>query len=184
MSNAKHWFFQLGTQYYVTGRYAFFAYSNPVAGNLLHHAVEMFLKGELSETIPLERLKNYLRHNLLKIWDEIKKVAPTLTAFDEVVAKLQKFEDIRYPDKILSDGMSSYIGITFLDGSSLTVDHSTGMWPEKPQYKLQLEEIDQLVAAIFEIAHCSLSEYLPRFAEAEKSFVYQENRYFRPSDCR
>jgi hypothetical protein len=184
MSDAKHWFFQLGTQYYVAGRYACFAYSNPVAANLLHHAVEMFLKGELSRSIPLKKLKEDLGHRLPKIWDEFKIIAPSLSAFDAVVAKLQKFEDIRYPNRIMSDGMSSDIGITFLDGSSLTIDHSTQATTETPRYWLQLEEVDQLVAVIFEVARCNLPDYLPRFAEAENSFVYRENRHFRPSDSR
>src|SRR6202043_1798471 len=35
-------------QYYTIGRYSVLAGVNPVAGNLLHHAIEMFLKGALA----------------------------------------------------------------------------------------------------------------------------------------
>ena len=43
----KSWFCGLGTQYYIAGRQAAMARLIPVYGNLLHHAVEMFLKGAL-----------------------------------------------------------------------------------------------------------------------------------------
>jgi hypothetical protein len=42
-------FIATGTQYYVAGRYAVIAGLMPVAGNLLHHAIEMCLKGALSK---------------------------------------------------------------------------------------------------------------------------------------
>jgi len=40
--------FDTGMQYYTIGRYSVLAGVNPVAGNLLHHAIEMFLKGALA----------------------------------------------------------------------------------------------------------------------------------------
>ena len=42
-------FFRTAGQYYVAGRYAAFAGFIPVTGNLLHHAIELFLKGGLSK---------------------------------------------------------------------------------------------------------------------------------------
>ena len=42
-------FFATAGQYYVVGRFAAFAGLIPITGNLLHHAVEMFLKGGLSK---------------------------------------------------------------------------------------------------------------------------------------
>jgi len=41
-------FFGFGFQYYLAGRYAVAAQLLPVAANLLHHAIEMLLKGELT----------------------------------------------------------------------------------------------------------------------------------------
>jgi hypothetical protein len=43
-------FFKTGSQYYIAGRFAAFAWFHPVAGNLFHHAIEMYLKGALSKT--------------------------------------------------------------------------------------------------------------------------------------
>ena len=42
-------YLRLALQYYIAGRSAYFALSWPVAGNLLHHAVEMLLKYLLVE---------------------------------------------------------------------------------------------------------------------------------------
>ena len=50
---ARSEFFSAGTQYYVAGRYAVIVGLIPVAGNLLHHAVEMFLKGGLASSISI-----------------------------------------------------------------------------------------------------------------------------------
>jgi hypothetical protein len=71
MTDAGHVFFQNACQYYVAGRYAAFAALNPVAGNLLHHAIEHFLKGGLSKTKSLAELKR-LGHSLPKIWAAFK----------------------------------------------------------------------------------------------------------------
>ena len=49
--------FGLGLDYYIAGRAAAMAGLAPVAGNLLHHAVEMLVKADLSKTIPLVELK-------------------------------------------------------------------------------------------------------------------------------
>jgi hypothetical protein len=43
----KDLYFRYATDYYVAARFAFFARSMPTAGNLFHHAVELYLKGSL-----------------------------------------------------------------------------------------------------------------------------------------
>ena len=89
MTDAIHIFFQNGCQYYVAGRYAAFAALNPVAGNLMHHAIEHLLKGGLSETKTLSELKK-LMHNLPSIWETFKAQAndPALARFDDVISGL------------------------------------------------------------------------------------------------
>src|SRR5262245_52228023 len=54
----RFWFYQLASQYYVVGRFAARAGLNPSCGNLLHHAVEMFLKGALVDDVGLGEMKN------------------------------------------------------------------------------------------------------------------------------
>ena len=106
-----HIFISAGMHYYVAGRYAVFAGLNPTAANLLHHAVEMGLKGALAKKgISSKRLKK-LGHDLPKTWRKFTAVyGIDGSSFDRVIAGLQKFEEIRYPDEILKKGLSSLIG--------------------------------------------------------------------------
>jgi len=118
-TRARVLFFSSATQYYVSGRYAVFAGLNPVVGNLLHHAVEMYLKGALSKTMTLDQLKK-LSHNLPKVWECFKaQIAdPGLEIFDELISSLHAFEELRYPDSILSRGMMATIGVSRVAGAS------------------------------------------------------------------
>src|SRR5256885_6561596 len=114
VEDAIHTFFQCGSQYYVAGRWGMFAGLMPVAGNLHHHAIEMLLKGALSKTMSLEDLRFKLGHGLPKIWKRFKKQTndASLGAFDKVIKELSKFEDIRYPDKLIAQGASMMFDIT------------------------------------------------------------------------
>jgi hypothetical protein len=92
-------FFKTAGQYYVGGRYAAFAGLIPVTGNLFHHAVEMYLKGGLSKQgTSLADLKK-LYHHLPNIWTKYKAMFndKALDQFDDAIASLARFEDIRYP---------------------------------------------------------------------------------------
>jgi hypothetical protein len=61
--DASRNFFGTGSQYYIVGRFAVFAWLKPVGGNILHHAIEQLLKGALSKAMPLKP------SNLLRIVD-------------------------------------------------------------------------------------------------------------------
>jgi hypothetical protein len=75
-----HLFISAGMDYYVAGRYAVFAGLNPTAANLLHHAVEMALKGALAKKgMDLKALKK-LGGSEGRIWD---------TANGRAIASLQ-----------------------------------------------------------------------------------------------
>jgi hypothetical protein len=64
-------FFRLGLHYYIAGRFATLAGLFPMAGNLLHHAVEMFLKGALVRLVGLKPLRK-VGHDLNGLWDMFK----------------------------------------------------------------------------------------------------------------
>ncbi len=55
---AYDFFYKNALEYYVNGRASAFCGCLFTTGNLLHHAVEMMLKGELSRTVSLEDLKD------------------------------------------------------------------------------------------------------------------------------
>ncbi len=105
-----HLFISAGMHYYVAGRYAVFAGLNPTAANLLHHAIEMVLKGALAKKgMDLRALKR-LSHDLPEIWREFTaQYGIDSSTFDGVIAELQKFETIRYPDEIVKHGLASAI---------------------------------------------------------------------------
>src|SRR5215472_12548869 len=137
-------FFATAGQYYVAGRFAAFAGLAPITGNLLHHAVEMFLKGGLSKKgLSLAALKK-LSHNLPNIWTKFKTTFddPALDQFDDAIRSLHRFEDIRYPDLIVAKGMLAAINIT----SPLPLPNSS---PSEPKYELCVQDIDALVGELF-----------------------------------
>jgi hypothetical protein len=65
-------YFDLGMQYYVAGRYSVFAGLAPVCGNLLHHAVEMFLKGYVAHRARPSLRRKKFRHRLPELWQAFK----------------------------------------------------------------------------------------------------------------
>jgi hypothetical protein len=135
-----------GFQYYMLGRCAVAAMANPVAGNQFHHAIEMLLKGGLvPHTTEDERIK--LRHRLPRIWKAFKAhydPSNQLAHFDALVRSLHKYEDIRYPEKIVQHGMQS----SFQFGSGPPPKASGKAASNVPTYHLSVGEVDALVKAI------------------------------------
>ena len=93
-------YFDFGFRYYVAGRLAAAERVNPVAANLLHHAIAMFLlSGICAYTTEEERGR--LGHDLDRIWNVFKDrlSAPNcLNRFDETVSALHEFEIIGRPE--------------------------------------------------------------------------------------
>lgn len=166
-------FFKTAGQYYVSGRYAAIAGFIPTTGNLLHHAVEMFLKGGLSKKgLSLLELKK-LGHHLPNIWAKFKTMFndPVLNKFDDVISSLHRFEDIRYPDLIVEKGMLAMINITRQQPTPL---NPSG--PE-PTYELCVQDIDELVGQIFTTAGANPTAFLGvRFHKSEaKQYLSEQN---------
>ena len=141
--------FQLATQYYATGRFAALAGVVPVCGNLLHHAVEMYLKGALARVLDVRQMRD-LGHDLQQIWTLTKQTYPAsnLASFDVAINRLDPFERLRYPDALLREG--AQIRLTRLRSEWLPMPNPTR--PE-PSYDLVIEEIDELIKVIFGIAN-------------------------------
>lgn len=104
--HAQMHLFKLATHYYIAGRFAVINHFMPARTNLMHHAVEMFLKGTLSQASTLEELRN-LGHNLNKIWAKFATALADarLASFDSAIRALHKFERLRYPDAVIQEGM-------------------------------------------------------------------------------
>jgi hypothetical protein len=136
-------FLRLALQYYIAGRSACFAYSMPVAGNLLHHAVEMVLKHLLAEKGVTESDLHYtFRHDLKKLWRATKNTLadPSLNTYDPVVSTIARMYDVRYPRRSYSFQMS----IRKEPTQPPTGSAVKGL----RHYHLNLEDADELMTAL------------------------------------
>jgi hypothetical protein len=176
--SALEMFFSTATQYYVAGRYAAFAGLVPVVGNLLHHAIEMYLKGGLSKSKNLAEVKK-LSHDLPRVWREFKVQFRdgALDQFDGVVSALHAFEELRYPDSVLAKGMSCVVNIT--QPSAGTAAKMAGASP--PQYDLCLQEVDKLVANIFRVTSIDPKFFMGDRNKYAKQYLDEENVESGPS---
>lgn len=161
-------FFVLGAGYFVVARYSASAFLMPICGNLYHHAIELFLKGYLANSISSFELKSKFGHSLPKLWEAFKSVIndSSLNNFDLVISKLDRFENIRYPDSIVDNGMM--VGITVGGAGPSLVDqfHDGG-----PVYKLNVEELDCLTLTIFEKASVPPSAYFGGLDDELKKWI-------------
>jgi hypothetical protein len=169
-------FFKTGSQYYIAARFAAFAWFHPVVGNLFHHAIEMYLKGALSKTRNLSDLKK-LYHHLPRIWSAFKVQAndPALDRFDAIIAGLHKYEEIRYPDLVITKGMQSTIHIV---RSSLAGTGATSL----PHYQVCVQDVDELADAIFAAASRNPKAYFLSFNNTAREFLTKENTARRLAD--
>jgi hypothetical protein len=168
----REFFFDIGTQYYVAARFSSFAWLAPVCGNLFHHAIEMYLKGHLSTKLSLAELKK-LGHDLQAIWNHFKSDVSdaALDRFDPVIAELNKFESIRYPDQILTEGMRLSVEIEKPD--SLTT--SPIQTRPAPAFNLVVEEMNQLVMAIFQKASINPAFFTSRLNSEAVIYLERAN---------
>jgi hypothetical protein len=73
---------------------------------LLHHAVELYLKGALAGILNATQMKKWYGHDLKRLWKVFKgrHADPALDRFDGTIKALHRFEDIRYPDHVAKRG--------------------------------------------------------------------------------
>ncbi len=141
----KYRFCDLGTEYYVAARLAARAAQAPVHGNILHHAIELYLKGALVGTLSLAEMKQKpYSHDLTALWAAFKKKTndPKLDRFDEAIKALHEFESIRYPDEIVAKGLAT--SVSWVPGD-LTFG---GTIKSPPEYIVSVHQIDELVLEV------------------------------------
>src|SRR5262245_20429579 len=161
-----HLFISAGMHYYVAGRYAVFAGLNPTAANLLHHAIEMALKGALAKQGMDPKALKGLSHDLPRIWRQFTaQYGIDSSIFDGVIDELQKFETIRYPDQIVEQGLTSEMG---RGKPSLPQAHA--------MFALWLGDIDELMDKVFTVGSISHKAYVLCLHKSEaKEYLIKEN---------
>jgi hypothetical protein len=167
-------FFDFAFQYYVAGRFAVSAGLVPVAGNLFHHGIEMFLKGALSKHWNEKQRRGH-SHGLAGLWAAFKHQLAagdhSLASFDRVVEELSKFEEIRYPEKLVLTGMACTFGF-----GKATPTVNTGPQRNVPEYQLFVGEIDALVKTILTKSGVNPQFYTRRYREHGSTFLRHENQ--------
>jgi HEPN domain-containing protein len=166
-------FFRLGVNYYVAGRFAALTGLFPIAGNLLHHAAEMLLKGALVRVVGLDKLRD-IGHDLNDLWREFTTqfaISDSL-AVDIAIVELDRFERLRYPDKVIHEGME----MTFDVYRTHRVETS-GVGNAMPRYSLVLEDVDVLVKLIFAKAQVNPRFHLQKLRPEAMDFLSRENSH-------
>ena len=141
----------------------------PVTGNLYHHAIEFFLKGHLCRVVSDKDLKSKYGHKLVDIWNRFKSEVndPTFDQFDQCIAELDKFDIIRYPDEVLRHGMQGGIRFEKYNPNA----SRTSPWPQLPTYELSVDELDELVLAVY-----AATSVNPGFISAQ--FIHHEEKEY------
>ena len=114
-------------------------------------------------------------HNIRKPWLAFKSVYadPRLAAFDPTVSALNKFERIRYPDEVLSKGMIGTFDLLREHESKVQAFGAAN----PPTFALNLENIDELVTVIFEVAKMNPHFYLNSISEHARAVLNDRNRH-------
>lgn len=161
------------TQYYIAGRFAAITLLFPVSGNLLHHAVELYLKGILAKHYSLAELWKF-NHHLLKIWPVFKKKfqLADLSKFDPAIERLDRFERIRYPDKLLNEGMSGLLASSVQDFDQMQHNEI-----REPKYQLVLEEVDELVKVVFQLSGLNPRFFFDGIDDIARHFLLLRNAH-------
>ena len=134
----------------------------------------MLLKGQLSRTIPLKELADRQKfcHSLPKLWTAFNGLFPTddLTEFDTMIHELEKFEEIRYPDKILARG--ACIGLGFGRGKPVT-----NMTPGRtaPEYQMGVGDVDAFFARLFPLCRINPKAYLSILSSQGRQVLTEGN---------
>ena len=165
-----------GFQYYVAGRSAALVRLVPVSGNLLHHAVEMILKGVLSVHYSPEQLR-VDGYSLPKLWDKFRQRHEMGQTSDhgKLITELQAFEDIRYPDKIILNGASMSVGF----GDTARTERSDALGGVEPEYAVDVCKVDCLIATIFRRSSFKLDFFLAKLTLDARRILGEGNEWLK-----
>ena len=165
-------FARLAGQYMTSGRFAALAHCLPVAGNILHHAIEMFLKCVLVKTLTLKELKT-LGHDLNTLWARFVELYPDPKhePLDSAVAELEKFERLRYPDSVVLEGMQASFVIESAHFSPLPPG-------PQPPYHLVLEDIDAIAHAATKASGLNRAAFTSGISAQGMHFLQLHNTHF------
>lgn len=137
-------YIRLANYYYILGRYSFLKKFDNISGNLFHHAIEFYLKSALVKKGESEKTLRKINHNLRKLWKLYKKVnAKASSKHDRTIAELDKFEELRYPNR---KGHLITVSV-----SPVKTTQGAGTASHLRQFNLSLDKIDSLVSEYYKL---------------------------------
>ena len=154
LSNEEQQFLNIGVEYYIAARSAAREGLTNVVGILFHHAIEMCLKARLSHQYGLKELSQKpFGHDLDALWRKFKAQFPraNLNRFDHTIQTVHAFSNIRYPDKILAEGMQIFLDWVPVAGAARSAS--------PPCYEIVVTDIDHLILKVFEISSRNFSAF-------------------------
>jgi|SRR5436309_6727819 len=168
----KHEYFRTALEYYISARFAALSFFIPMAGVLFRDAIELYLKGLLCLHLD-EGERRELWHDLVEAWTEAKKFIgdDSLSGFDQLVAGLDKYWGVRYPDEIVKEGIMA--NITFVRGP---VAPPSGR--REPYYVLTVDELDEFTAMLWKKSGLNIKAFMPMKAEAREYLERWNNWIF------
>jgi len=168
-----HYFLSCGCEYYATARWAMSAQRSWVCGNLFHHAVETILKAGLAKNAKTLAELQRMGHKLKELWRAYKAGYPNvdLTRHDKTIDRLDRFEEIRYPNTALNS-----IGVSMQwSGEPLDVK-AHGELKAPRLYVIVVSDIDDLVADLLKTSSWNLGVVMGS-NQAALEAIKRENRH-------
>ena len=166
-------FVKSGCEYYAVARFAMHAQQSWVCGNLFHHAVEMLLKAGLAKNGKSLPELEQMRHSLKKLWRTYKAAHPAadLGRHDKTINRLDKHEEIRYPNPAPHS-----IGVSMeWSGEPGAVKTFGGLKTPK-QYAVVVSDIDDLVVDVLKASSWN-PDRLMGTNEAALEAIRRENKH-------
>ena len=155
LSDEEMQFLNIGIEYYIAARSAAREGLISMVGILFHHAIEMCLKARLSHQYDLKKLSQKpFGHDLDALWHEFKAQFPqaNLNRFDHTIQAVHAFWNIRYPDKIVAEGMQIHLDWQPSAGVARSAS--------PPCYEIIVTDIDHLILKVFEICSRTFSAFV------------------------
>jgi|SRR5882724_1750695 len=165
-------YFGIGTQYYAAARSAVINHIDIVGGLLFHYAIEMLLKGHLCLTLTDEERKKMSHRLEDEVWPAFKNMVhdPDLDRYDTVVHRIDMFWDLRYPEDLISTGITLRIGFEPPPPDLIITPK-----PVK-HFELVVDDVDRLVAAIFKKASRNPVGYKLLVGTEARNYLAQWNK--------
>lgn len=128
-------------EFYVAARASHTCQHSLVTGHLIHHAVVLLLKGELSKKVSLEKLWDQCGNDIPKLWTAFKSRFPDedFSEFETLISMVGRSSSLEQSDIILEHGNRVHLGW----GRGKTYVWKTPKC-RNPEYQIGMGDVDAL----------------------------------------